>query len=136
MKDPVRKKIARSLPPALAFAIPLVIYTVTLAPSVTLEDSGEYISVAQTLGLAHPPGVPLWCLLAHGMTRFPVGTVAQRTNFFSALCGAFSCLFLFLWLRKFSIDRETALSAVGVSAFARCIWGQSVVTEVYTLNLA
>jgi hypothetical protein len=136
MKDLVRMIIAKSLLPALAFAIPLVVYTVTLAPSVTLEDSGEYISVAETLGLAHPPGVPLWCLLAHGMTKVPVGTVAQRTNYFSALCSAFASLFLFLWIRQFSLRWETALSAAGISAFSRCIWGQSVVTEVYTLNLA
>ena len=52
-------------PRAAAVLLPLALYTRALAPMVTLEDSGEFITVAQTLlGVAHPPGYPLWSLLA------------------------------------------------------------------------
>jgi len=134
--NPLGSSSMRRFPaPLLAFGVPLVVYLTTLAPSLTLEDSGEYIAVANTLGLAHPPGAPLWCLLAHGMTRIPLGAIAQRTNFLSALAGALASLFLFLWVRRRTGRWDVALSAAGVAAFSRCIWGQSVVTEIYTLNL-
>ncbi|MCL5269577.1 MAG: DUF2723 domain-containing protein, partial [bacterium] len=47
-----------------AFGIALGLYVRTMAPTVTLEDSGEFIAAAYCLGVAHPPGYPLWCLLA------------------------------------------------------------------------
>lgn len=125
----------KHLPAALSFLVPIAVYTLTLAPSVTLEDSGEYMAVAANMGVAHPPGAPLWCLLGHAATRVPIGSIAQRTNFLSAVCGAFASLFLFLWLFEETRRWDIALAASGVAAFSRCIWGESVVTEVYSLNL-
>ena len=52
----------------VAFATTLIIslgaYTLTLAPTVTLEDSGELVVAADYLGVPHPPGYPIWTLLA------------------------------------------------------------------------
>ena len=47
------------------FLATLLLYIWTLAPTVTLTDSGELIVVAYGLGVAHPPGFPLWVILAH-----------------------------------------------------------------------
>src|SRR5581483_7628674 len=47
------------------FFVALILYSWTLAPTVTPTDSGELIVVARSLGIAHPPGVPLWIILAH-----------------------------------------------------------------------
>src|SRR5436190_21263461 len=47
------------------FLVALLLYCCTLAPTVTLTDSGELIVVAHGLGVAHPPGVLLWVLLAY-----------------------------------------------------------------------
>src|SRR6266513_3160022 len=47
------------------FFVALRLYSWTLGPTVTLTDSGEVIVVARGLGIAHPPGVPLWIILAH-----------------------------------------------------------------------
>jgi len=47
------------------FLVALVVYSWTLAPAVTLTDSGELIVAAYGLGVAHPPGTPLWVMLAH-----------------------------------------------------------------------
>src|SRR5262249_27244999 len=63
-------------------------YTSTLAPTVTLVDSGELILAARTLGVAHPPGFPLYVLLAHLATLVPIGSIAMRVNFASALFAA------------------------------------------------
>src|SRR6266576_2321516 len=48
----------------LTFVITLVAYSATLAPTVTFVDSGELIVAAKYLGVAHPPGTPLYVLLA------------------------------------------------------------------------
>src|SRR5437773_5641548 len=51
------------------FVVALVLYSWALAPTVTLTDSGELIVVARGLGIAHPPGVPLWIILARSEER-------------------------------------------------------------------
>ena len=52
----------------LAFSIPCLIalgvYIFSLPPSITLEDAGELVVAADHLGVPHPPGYPLWTLLA------------------------------------------------------------------------
>ncbi len=70
------------------FIVSLATYSLTLAPGVTLVDSGELIVAARTLGVAHPPGFPLYVLLAHLTTLIPVGSVAVRVNFASAIFAA------------------------------------------------
>jgi tetratricopeptide (TPR) repeat protein len=70
------------------FITSLVLYTWTLAPTVTLVDSGELIVAARSLGVAHPPGFPLYVLLAHLATLVPISNVAVRVNFASALFAA------------------------------------------------
>lgn len=135
------EKICRIVPPwnllsgGLAFLIPLMVYWLTLAPDVTLEDSAEYACAAKTLSPAHPPGSPTWVILAHLFGMIPVGTYIQRTNFFSALCvsGAAWCIHHLLWRETRRWD--LALSAALVLAFSRCIWGLATVTYNYSLNL-
>ena len=77
---------------SLVFFIALVLYSWTVAPTVTLTDSGELIVVAHYLGVAHPPGFPLWVTLAHLASLVPFGSVAIRVNaasaFFAALASA------------------------------------------------
>src|ERR671930_1389522 len=55
----------------IVFLVALVLYSWTLAPTVTFTDSGELIVVAHGLGVAHPPGVPLWIVLAHLASMVP-----------------------------------------------------------------
>ena len=73
---------------SIVFFIAIVLYARTLAPTVTLVDSGELIVAARTLGVAHPPGFPLYVLLAHLATLLPIGNIAARVNFASALFAA------------------------------------------------
>jgi hypothetical protein len=74
----------------------LALYGATLAPTVTLVDSGELIVAARSLGVAHPPGFPLYLLLVHAATLVPFGSVALRANFASALFGALAAAALTL----------------------------------------
>ncbi len=83
-----RSKWGRTAIAAAVFIVALATYCFTLAPTVTFVDSGELIAAARTLGVAHPPGTPLYIILAHLATLIPVGNVAQRVNFASALFAA------------------------------------------------
>ena len=78
------------------FLVGLIVYSWTLAPTVTLTDSGELIVAAYGLGVAHPPGTPLWVMLAHLASLVPVGNVAVRINFSSAVFAALACAMLTL----------------------------------------
>lgn len=79
---------ARLVCAGLVFLVSLALYSWTLAPTVTLVDSGELIVAAHSLGVAHPPGFPLYLMLAHLATLVPFGNVAARVNFASALFAA------------------------------------------------
>ena len=85
------------------FLAAVVLYSWTLAPTVTLTDSGELIVVAYGLGIAHPPGVPLWALLAHLASLVPLGNVAVRTNFSSAFFAALASAMLTLVVAELMI---------------------------------
>jgi len=143
------------------FLVALLVYSWTLAPTVTLTDSGELIVVARGLGIAHPPGVPLWIILAHLASLVPLGNVAQRINFSSALFAALTCAMLTLAVAEVIITASylaaakrrkkgtkkikelgvthpmVAVPALGAGllmAFSRTLWSYGTITEVYTLN--
>jgi hypothetical protein len=144
------------------FLIALLLYWGTLAPTVTLTDSGELIVVAHGLGVAHPPGTPLWVMLAHLASLVPLGNVAVRINFSSALFAALASAMLTLVVAELMITAlylrktkergarkktKTADSAVGpiltfapavgaglLMAFSRTLWSYATIAEVYTLN--
>jgi tetratricopeptide (TPR) repeat protein len=78
------------------FVVSLFVYSWTLAPTVTLVDSGELIVAAHSLGVGHPPGFPLYLLLAHLASVVPIGTVARRVNFASGVFAALAAAMLTL----------------------------------------
>jgi Protein of unknown function (DUF2723) len=85
------------------FVATLLLYSWTLAPTVTLTDSGELIVVAHGLGVAHPPGFPLWIIFAHLASLVPLGNVAVRINFASALFAALASAMLTLVVAELMI---------------------------------
>src|SRR5437868_4409438 len=80
---------ARSWRAALLAATPaLLIYLRTVAPTIAAWDAGDFATAAYTLGVAHPPGYPLYTLIGFLFTHLvPVGDVGFRMNLLSALCG-------------------------------------------------
>src|SRR6267378_2746696 len=155
---------AQLLCAGVVFLAALFLYSWTLAPTVTLTDSGELIVVARGLGIAHPPGVPLWIVLAHLASLVPFGNVAQRINFSSAFFAALACATLTLVVAELIVTapylaaskrrkRSTqqikqteesgiarlmvaapALGAGLLMAFSRTLWSYATITEVYALN--
>jgi len=81
----------------LAFIVSLIIYTLTLAPTASFWDSGEFIAVAHGLQVNHPPGAPFYSLVGRIFSMFmPTGYVAVSINFISALTSALTVMFLYL----------------------------------------
>ena len=80
----------------IVFAIATMVYLLTIEPSVSLWDCGEYITTAYKLEVGHPPGAPTFMMLGAIFSSF-VGTenVAMMINAMSALSSSFSILFLF-----------------------------------------
>ena len=94
--NPLQSGKVRFICAAAVFFISIALYAWTLAPTVTLVDSGELIVAVRTLGVAHPPGFPIYLLLAHVLSLLPIGTGAARVNFASALFAAFAAAVLTL----------------------------------------
>src|SRR5881296_2231419 len=123
----------------------LILYILTLAPTTQFWDTSEYIAAAYTLGIPHPPGNPLFTLIAHAWGLIPwAAGYAERINLFAAATSAVSagCWFLVgeRWLRSIVPAmwprRLAALAGAIVSATSFTVWNQSVVNEkVYTLSL-
>jgi len=113
---------------------------ITLAPTVTLWDAGEFITASKVLGIPHPPGTPLFVLLGHIWAgALPIGGYAWRLNLMSACFSAAGagCYFLVAhrvlagepaWLRT-----GAAAAAALLSAFVFTHWQNSNETEVYTV---
>ena len=132
---------------AVAAAAVGLLYAITLAPTTAFWDTSEYIATAHIMGIPHPPGNPLFIILARTwdilLGIFGLST-AVKINLFSALMGALAHGLWFLVvhhiLRHFSEDRTFrlvgAFAAVLVSATAFTVWNQSNVNEkVYTVSL-
>ncbi len=131
-------------------------YFYTLAPNVTLEDSGELAVGSFYAGVPHPPGYPIWTIYTWLFTVLvPVSNIAFRVGLASAFAGACSCGLLALMVSRGStmiikgiddfkaIDERTEKSIAGVSGwlagmifgFNGFMWSQAVIVEVYTLSV-
>lgn len=118
-----------------AFFTPLIVYLITAPHTVTFEDSGLFILSGYYWGLPHPPGYPLYSLIAHLFTLIPIGTVAFRISLFSVLLGAASALLMYRVFYRFTKNSVLALSTALTVAFASTFWGQMLIAEVYALNV-
>ncbi len=80
------------------FLFTTIVYIRTCSPTVTGGDNGELITAAYVLGVAHPPGYPLWTMLAALVIRlleFTQWDVAYRVNLISTVFGGMAAAFLF-----------------------------------------
>jgi len=149
MTDPQTPDVAAYRPPYLLASLvalgALVLYAVTLAPTTQFWDASEYITAAHALGIPHPPGNPLFVILAHAWGLLPLGVdYARRINLFAAATSAAAAGVWFLigerWLRPIVAParRRRLVAAAGavVGATAFTVWNQSVANEkVYTLSV-
>jgi hypothetical protein len=127
---------------AAVFAFCLAVYGATLYPTVPGGDAGELIVVAQRGAVAHPPGYPLWTMLAWLATHVPAGSIAWRAAWVSALPAAGTAALIF-WcvashllasVSRPSIAAAAGVLAAGLFAFSPTVWLYAVGAEVFPLH--
>ncbi len=127
----------------------LAVYTLTLTPSLSYlsPDGSELATVPYILGLAHPPGYPLYTWLGFLFSHLiPIRDVAWRMNLFSAVGAAFGVALAYLigrlllpparHSRGLLLQRAFALAGAAALAFSPTLWSQAIIAEVYAPNLA
>ena len=111
----------------------LPVYLLTMSSAVGRADTFEFQVVAPQLGIAHPTGYPLYLLLGKLFSLLPVGTVAWRLNFASAIYATLAAMVVF----RLALDLRRPLPALAgavVLGFVPIFWSQAIVAEVYTLH--
>jgi hypothetical protein len=87
-----------------AFFIALLTYSLTVEPTVSLWDCGEFTASAYKLQVGHPPGAPLFMLIGRVFSLFAPSTneVALMINYVSVVASAFTIFFLYLSITYFA----------------------------------
>lgn len=133
------------------FAIALIVYTLTVEPTLSFWDAGEYIATSAKLEVGHPPGAPLFQMVGAFFAMFATGPdkVALMVNMVSVFSSAFTILFMF-WsmviilknlISKFSeLNNSNAIAIFGSAAtgslaytFSDSFWFNAVEAEVYAM---
>jgi hypothetical protein len=135
------------------FVLSTIVYLFTLEPTVSFWDCGEFILSAFKLQVGHPPGAPLFLMMARVATLFAGGDtskVALMVNILSAICSGFAIMFLF-WtithlvrkvfskgnsLESKSIPAILASGIIGALAytFSDTFWFSAVEGELYAIS--
>lgn len=131
-------------------------YWWTLAPDLTLEDSGELAVASMYAGVPHPPGYPVWTIYTWVFTKIiPISNIAYRVGLSSAFAAALACGLVGLMVSRGSsmimegiaelkeIPRNWENGICVVSGFVAGLligfngfmWSQAVIVEVYTLSV-
>ena len=134
------------------FLVATIVYLLTIEPTTSFWDCGEFIVTAYKLEIGHPPGAPLFMLLGRIFSAFvPVSAVPYAINVLSALSSSFTILFLFWTINHFGYKMATkngeelnmgsliaimASGTVGALAytFSDSFWFSAVEGEVYALS--
>lgn len=112
----------------------LALYVHTLAPTVLPADAGEFQTVAPLLGIAHPPGYPLYTLLGNLFTLLPVGDAAYRLNFFAAVCGAATLAVVARGVREMGGSSWGGLLSAAMLGLSPTFWVQSTTANIRSLT--
>jgi hypothetical protein len=129
------RRLVAALPPAGVGVLAFVVYLQTLLPSVGWGDIARFQYVARVWGIPHRFGYPLYIAISRLFGYLPVGDLAYRINLMSAFFAALAAVMVYLIVMRLANDWIAAASAALSFAFSRALWGQSVVAEVYTLNI-
>jgi len=133
------------------FLIALITYALTVEPTVSFWDAGEYILTSAKLQVGHPPGAPLFQMLGAFFSLFALeaSQIGMMLNMMSAVSSAFTILFMFwtitILLQKLvghskEISKNKALAILGSGAvgslaftFTDSFWFNAGETEVYAM---
>lgn len=134
------------------FLVALVLFLITVSPTVSFWDCGEFIATSFTMGVPHPPGSPIFLVLGRIFTTNPfIEDIGLRMNLMSVLASAFTILLLYLtivrlireWKNKPEewtlFDKFTVYAPAVIGAFAFMVsdsfWFNAVEAEVYAMSM-
>jgi hypothetical protein len=134
----------------IVFAVSLVAYVKTISPTVVFWDVGEFCAAAFSLQVPHPPGAPLFLLLARLSSMIPIiPDTAVRMHILSAIASAVTCALLYfisvrfitMWrgLPQTTYDMVVVFGSSVIGAlsltFSKTFWFNAVEAEVYGLSM-
>lgn len=145
-----REQLYHRLTAIVLFFVAFVVYFLTIAPTTSFWDCGEFITCAYILGVPHPPGAAFYLLLGRIFTLIPwTADIGLRVNIISALTTALTVMFTYLIIARLIIiwrgkaktieDRIILFgsSIIGALAFAfsDSLWFNAVEAEVYAISM-
>ncbi len=134
----------------LVFAITFVVYSLTVAPTVSYWDCGEFIAASYKLAVPHPPGAPLYLLVGRIFSMIPfVSDIGLRVNYISVISSALTVMLLYLiivhlfreWRGKLESETDWMIAMVSGAvgsltfAFTHSFWFNAVEAEVYAPSM-
>lgn len=111
------------------FAASLMLYATTLIPSVLSADNGEFQLVAWKLGVAHPPGYPLYTLVGFLFSRF-FASPAFALNLLSAILASITLVLVSRTVRAATGSTLGGLAAVVVLGTSTTFWAQATTANI------
>lgn len=128
---------SRYAAPLLTFGSLLAVYCFTLAPGLTLWDSGEFLAAIRTLGIPHPAGTPLYILIAKCWSFLfaPIFGFARAVNLFSAAATAAACAIIASLFANWTGKAAIGICAGVLSGVMSTVWMSATETEVYALAM-
>src|SRR5437588_9001821 len=122
-------------PSALAVTVTAaILYFLTAARDIVVGDTPELITAAVTLGVAHPPGYPLFTMLGHLFSLLPFGSIPFRVNLLSVVCDSVAVGIVYLIAARLVRSRAAAAIAALTLAVNPAFWEWSLAAEVFPLN--
>lgn len=111
-----------------------ILYFLTAARDIVVGDTPELITAAATLGVAHPPGYPLFTMLGHVFSLIPFGSIPFRVNAFSVVCDSLAVGIVYLTAVRLTRSQLAAAIAGLALAVDSIFWEWSLEAEVFPLN--
>jgi len=119
----------------IVFIIPFILYIITLAPTiVAVGDNAELITCSYILGIAHPPGYPLFNILGKLFTYLPFSNIGYRVNLMSAFFGSLCVLLIYLIVFILTKDKISGVISAFALGCSSLFWKYSILAEVFALN--